>query len=180
MEPESTQEKTLEMYYDGGAISEIHGCPAENGTLLIARSPDTDEKLCEFVILGNINKVFTEHGIDFSEYDDMFRQTFNDQDFTMKTGIYAAQVRLRNLGAADEEKRALFEQYIFDAAFLIMMSALIQYPEGTSQKDITDDKYLDLVSDDDLMGLIDEAAELGKPEITAFLMQKLHERQSGK
>ena len=172
---EREDENALEMYYDRGALN---GCPAEEGTLLIARSPDTGEKLCEFIILGDINKVFTEHGIDFSEYDDQFRQTFNDQDFSIRTGIRAAQVRLSQLNEADTEKRELFTQYIYDASFLIMMSAIIQYPEGTSKTDITDDTYLDLVSDDDLSGLIDEAAEIGKPEITAFLMQKMHERKS--
>ena len=52
--------------------------------------------------------------------------------------------------------------------------------EDCTARDIARSPYLDRLSDDDLWDLIDESIIDGKPEITAVLMDKVHERKSNK
>ena len=169
---------TLEIYSKNGVLPKMHGSPAEVGTLIVILSSETNEKLCEFVMLGRINKVFTEHGIDFTRYDESFSMNFNSQGFPVKVGFRAAQVRLSQLDESDYEKREFFKQYIANAAFLITLNAVMSYPNPAFDDNIKQTTYLDFVTDDDLLGLIDEAAQLNKPELTAWLMQFNHERKS--
>ena len=169
---------TLEVYSINGTLPKMHGSPSEFGTLLVVHSAETNEKLCEFVILGKINKVFTEHGVDFTGYDEPFKRDFSSQGFSFKVGLRAAQVRLAGLGEADEEKREFFKEYISNAAFLITLNAVIQYPNPRTDADITEETYLDLITDDDLLGIIDQAAQMGKPEVTVRLLQYQHDKRS--
>ena len=50
--------------------------------------------------------------------------------------------------------------------------------EDVTARDIAGSPYLDRLSSEDLRDLIDESIIDGKPEITAVLMQKLHERKN--
>ena len=172
---------TLTLYSKDGALPKMHGSSVESGTLIRILSVETNEKLCEFVALGRIGKVFTKRGVDFSKYDELFKQDFNSQRFSLRSGIRAAQFRLKylnELNDTDGEKRELFKQYLENAAFLITLNAIIQYPNETFDDVITGRTYLELVSDDDLLGLIDESARLGKTEVTARLLQYQHERKT--
>ena len=171
-------EQTLEVYLNNGALPKTHGLPAEAGTLFIARSPETNEKVCEFVILGKVNKVITPRGVDFSEYDRMFRKTFSaGTDF--RKGFRAAHTRLGSPYEPDGEARRFYEEYIAEAACLILLELITQHPDKVSVSGITGGIYLELVTDEGLLKLIDASARSGMTELTAVLMQKLHERRSG-
>ena len=172
-------EQTLEIYLKDGAPPKTHGLPAENGTLLIARSPKTDEKVCEFVISGKITKVFTQSGIDFSKYDERFHKTFS-QSNAFRTGFKAAQARLRCPCGMDGETRRSYEEYSAEAACYILLELITQHPDKVTVSGIADGIYLELVTDEGLLKLIDASARAGKTELTAFLMQRRYERRADK
>lgn len=172
-------EQTLEIYLNNGALPKSHGLPAENGTLLIARSPETNEIVCEFVILGKITRVFTPNGIDFTEYDKIFHKTFS-QGNAFRNGFKAAEARLRCPFGMDAEKRRYYEEYIAFAASLVLLDIITKRP-GVSVGEITDDFtnsiYFGLVDEEGLLKLIDASARAENTELTAFLMQKLREKK---
>lgn len=170
-------ELTLELYSKNGALPRMHELTVGTGALLTVLSAETNEKLYEFVILKRIDDMISDHGIDFTEYDELFKPNFNEQRFSIRTGLRAARVRLALLNKEDEEKRAFFEEYIDNAAFLIMMNAIIEYPENSSKNIIMEGTYLDLVTDDTLTMLVDQSAEIGKTEVTARLLQYQSERR---
>ena len=173
-EPETL---TIEFYLkDGTAPRMRNGTPAGIGALLAALSPETNETILEFVILGNVNKIFTEHGFDFTEYDELATQKFNLYNHLI-VKIRASQLRLRYLNESEKEKREHFESFIAEAARLIVLDSIIQYPSKTSDDNIMTDIYLDMIPDDRLPLLIDQTAKINKPEITARLLQYQHERR---
>lgn len=170
-------ELTLEVYSDNGALPKFHGSPAEVGTLLVVRSSETNEKLCEFVILMKIKKMLTEHGIDLTKYDELFKKDPKSQSFSARVGLRAAQVRLSQLKEEDEEKRGIIKHYISRSVFYLAMDAIIKHPDKIYDHYI-DKAYLDLMYGEDILRLIDQSARSGQTEITAGLMQYYHERKS--
>lgn len=96
----------LEIYSNNGILPIRRGsCPAENGTLLLIHSAQTDNILYGFAILGDLSKVLTEHGVDFTEYDKLLKDNTNSYDFDSQTLFLAAWARLRNPIGMDEETK---------------------------------------------------------------------------
>lgn len=174
----SGHDLTLEIYMKDGALPKmVH--PVPFGGLLVVRSPETNEKLFEFVLLKRIdNMTFTEQGIDYAEYDELFKDKFSFKGFTWKAGFRAAQVRLQYIDESDKEKREFFKNYTAETAWLIALNSVLHYPNEESDGDIADDTYLDFVTDKELLRLIDKSIEEHKPEVTARLLQYTHERKS--
>lgn len=169
--------QTLEVYLNNGALPKTHGLPADVGTLFVIRSPETDEKVCEFVILGKVEKVFTPHGIDFTEYDKMFRETFV-QGRRYRIGFRAARTRIENPYGMDEDTRRFYEEYIADAACYFVLELISRHPDRAHLSVSVYEMYSEFINDKGLMKLIDASAMAGMTELTAFLMQKLHEMKS--
>ena len=174
----SGHDLTLEVYMKDGALPKMV-CPVPDGGLVVVLSAETNEKLFEFVMLERVDMFLTEQGIDFAKYDELFKISSNRKysDYN-KDVIRAAQVRLQYVDRSDNEKRELFKKYIVDAAWIIAHNSVTQYPNEYTDGDIAEDTYLDLIPDELLTPLIDEAIQLKKPEVTARLLQYKHERNS--
>ena len=165
---------TIEIYLKDGVLPVKPGVrPAENGTLLVVRSPETNEVLCKFVLLGSPDIVLTKHGIDFTEYDKMFNDRFLGYCYGLDTTIRAAKVRLHNSVGMSRKTMELLKEYIpmsiaFDIEYMINENSIEELEEYP---------YLDDIDTERFLNLIDYSAQQGKTEMTAVLMQKLHERR---
>lgn len=167
----------LEIYSNDGILPIRRGsCPAESGTLLLIHSAQTDNILYGFAILGDLSTVLTEHGVDFTEYDKIFKENTNSFDYDSQTLFLAAWARLRNPIGMDEETQEFFKDYVADNAELILLLTIDA--DNTTAGEVAAHPYLELIDDERLLYLIDESAREGKTEITAVLMQKMHERRS--
>lgn len=86
---------TIEVYLKDGTFPFYPGCwPGDKTTILVARSPETDEVLLRFIMLGTPDMVFPGNGIDFTEYDKMFAdREFNHYNDLLML-LQAAEIRL--------------------------------------------------------------------------------------
>lgn len=174
---DSSNTATLEIYLKDGVPPIKRGAnPASEGSLLIARSPETGNILFKFIILGSLDTVFTEHGVDFTEYDNIFKNDDNCKKYGANLTFPAALTRLKCPYEMDEETRGFFRNYVSEHAESMMRNR-IKDPY-TSADDIAANHNLELIDDNGILRLIDETAKDGRTEITAVLMQKLNERRN--
>ena len=170
---------TLELYLKDGTLpirSGSYPAPVSNGALIVVRDPETDEILVEFIRLGDFDTIFTKNGIDFTEYDKNFNNDDHDTRFTDEKKLLAAFKRLQYPIGVDDEKREFFKNYIAEKAALMLIEEIKQ--SYASAETIGRYQYYEHITDEWLLKVIDESANAGKTEITAMLMQILHERKS--
>lgn len=173
----------LEVYIKNDALPIGRGVsPADDGTLLVVRSPETNKSLLELVILGSLDMIFTDHGIDFTEYDKKFIEYVRtDEDHARHTAMInmlaAAVSRLRHPIGMSAETMEFYKDYASHLAGLIIKMTILLFPD-TAAPEIAEHPYLQLVDDKGILELIDLVANKGKTEITAVLMQELNERRN--
>lgn len=169
---------TLEVHLKNGKLPFKHDTyPADIGTLLVVRSPQTDKIICQFVLLESPDDVvLTENGADFTKYDERLKNPDPDFDYDSDLTSRAARVRLHDPAGMSAETFAFFKDIVsrntaFDVSLKISS-------ERCTASDIAEYPYLDDIDNERFLSLINYSAEKGKPEITAVLMQKMHERRS--
>lgn len=187
----------LEIYIkkNGALPFEYNGNIAETGTLISVRSCEKGEKdkpLFEFVILQDIGIVFQKDGVDFSEYDATLKRraapknafhyfrydelpvhAANERADT-ETTMLAAWARVHCPYKLDAETREFYRNYVAEKGEIFLMLGI--YNDITADM-VAEYKFLDMLGEDALLKLIDCSAEEGRTEITAVLLQKLHERK---
>lgn len=185
----------LEIYTKKNGVLPFEYCgkTAEIGTRIAVRSHEKGEKiLFEFVLLDKLDRVFDKNGIDLSGYDEKLKnRIFNKEgdkygfDFfrydeiplyrdDTETTMLAAWTRCHYPYQLDEGTREIFGNYVAEKGERFLMNGIY---EGIGAGDAAEYMFLDLIGNDALLRLIDRSAEEGRTEITAALMQKLHERK---
>lgn len=166
----------LEFYYkDGSSPFSRFFRPAEEGTLMIARDHETGEQLFEFVIIDSIDNIFTEHGIDFTEYDNKLKHTFgfNHKDFNRYLAFFALRVRLRCQYGLNEEKRRVLEEKLSAQACMFAWTAAVKAKEND---EFFKFPYFHLIDVKMMFEMIKVSAAHNRTEVTAFLMKTLLEQ----
>lgn len=165
--------RTIEVYLKDGTFPFYPGCwPGDKTSILVARSPETDEVLLRFVMLGTPDMVFPGNGIDFTEYDNMFAdREFNHYNDLLLL-LQAAEMRLGFPVGMSADTLLFFQNYVSDK-----YKNLFYFSEAYLTSNIDEFPYLDKINNKDLMEIIDRCAHFGLTELTAVLMQKLHERR---
>lgn len=166
---------TVEVYLKDETFPFFPGCwPGDKNSILVARSPETDEVLLRFVMLGTPDMVFPGNGIDFTEYDNIFKdREFNHYNDLLML-LQAAEMRLDFPVGMSADTLLFFRNYVSDK-----YKSLFYFSEAYLTDDLDEFPYLDKINNKDLMEIIDRCARFGLTELTAVLMQKLHERGGG-
>lgn len=154
------------------SCSDIH--VMDRTTFSLLRS-ETGEVMQRFVILDNLDMIFTEHGVDFTKYDAMFGKCDLSNDCDLKNMFDAACVRLQYPYKMTEETREFLRHFTEEYAgrFLTLM---IKDSEFDAEK-VSRFPYLKLISGEELLSIADRSAEYGKTEITAVLMREMNKRR---
>lgn len=166
------------IYMKDGAVPFDPGIrPVGRGALLSVRCAETDELLFKFAVIGCVGKVFTPHGVDFTEYD---KKLVNSRRYGLprrSAALYSVLARLSwPVGLSGEIRRA-FLSCALEKAEPILLSK-IRDPETPMEK-LAEHPYYDFMNRDGMLRLIDESARAGKTEVTAMLMQRLRDGQFG-
>lgn len=163
---------TVEVYLKDETFPFFPGCwPGDKNSILVARSPETDEVVLRFVMLGTPDMVFPGNGIDFTEYDNMFTdREFNHYNDLLML-LQAAEMRLEFPVGMSADTLEFFKKYVSDK-----YKNLFYFSEAYLTGNTDEFPYFDKINNEDLMEIIDRCARSGLTEMTAFLMQKLHER----
>ena len=176
-------------------------------TKLVVRSLETGKILYQFVVFNCFETVLTEHGVDFTEYDKLFFDPSVTNIEAARTRIHhpiglsketsehlkdylseAVSEQLKSLLCErsfnfDDFKEHLNELKVKAIIELIPDFETAKLPEVTEAlmkhlyKKINDIDSFDKVSDSELMEITEYSARQGMTELTALLMQKLHERK---
>lgn len=163
------------------------------GTVISVRLFEKGEKektLFEFAALDEIDSIFQKDGFYFSEYDKKLKHVILDDDETeffrydeiplisdpydTHTKMLAAWTRCHYPYKLYEEAREIYKDFVAETGKIHLTEMIY---DGVSAVEIAKFKYLDMIGDDALSKLIDLSAQECRTEITAVLMQKLHERR---
>ena len=187
--------KRIDLYLkEDAAPFRLYGRPAEEGTLLAVRSYDTKEVLFELVVFEGIENIFTENGFDLPLYDRILKNKIskkrkNSRQYVLNITLLrllngsqdvlfdGALARLRYPRQLDENIQAIFESYAAEQAEEKLKN-MITEPSNDAHT-IASHSYLELIDNDGILRLIDASAQAGRTELTAELMQRLHERKEG-
>lgn len=166
----------LEVYQKkDGTFPFTPGCShTELYTILIVRSEETGEILFKFVVFETPSEVLTEHGVDFKEYDKRFHDIF-----FYKHLIYVEAARIRMLYPIGLNKEAFeyLKDYVSEQTTRQIKHQIDHfYKSHELTININEFPHFDEINSKHFMELIDYSAQKGATEITALLMQKLHER----
>ena len=167
------KEFRLTIYLDDGHLRFEGDDPVPDNTIVTVLSAETNELLFEFVKFGGFGKIFTMHGVDFTEYDLMFRSKKGENAYYK---ALAAWYRLLYPIGMNDEKREMIKSYASrhsESALRGMISG-----DTSSADKIAESPFLKLIDDERLARLIDKSTKHKKPELTALLMQELHERKT--
>lgn len=175
---------TYEVYYkdhnnhkDQAFPFRLDRLPNFSGDTIIVRSFKTGGEVFRFTAAGQYitpDKIFTGHGIDPEAYDNVIKEQRDDDMILGENDLFlkAAKTRTASPICMDKEKLEYFKDYVSVKYKAIFLYRLEEYGID-SLEDIT---YLDKINDERFTELARKTAEAGLIELTAALMQKLHER----
>lgn len=162
---------TLEIYQNkDGAFPIAPGCsPFKWSATIVARSAETDEILFQFMTPGSDCMVFTEHGVDFTEYDKALPNFWPGYSEPSDVHIKAAQMRLHYPAGMSEETIKYFMDFCSKAAARGLEKRLIQ---GYHISHFEKYPFYDVMKIDAFLDVV-LFSENKKPEITKVLLKAL-------
>ena len=173
------KETVLELYV--GEDLSYHGRidSAEIGTLIAARSSETDEILFEYVTLWSSDVEFMNCNGDLTSYDKEFiNKAYKDirlYSVEFEIRVKAALARFRRPYGLSDEMREFYRSYISQYGGRIISEAIAI---GITAEELLENyQYIDLIDDDNMLKVVDASARAGNTEVTAMLMHKLNERR---
>lgn len=173
---DNTAKFIIEMYLKNGTLPfKPDTFIAPQGTLIIIRSPETNEILYQYVLFGSGGNVLGKHGIDFTKYDEEFKDpgfSYGLDDFEMT--FQAARVRLHNPAGMSAETYAFYKDYVSEKTMLAV-SEMIGSGKYTASG-IAEYPYLDDIDNKRFLSLIDHSVHHGTTEITEMLIQIMLKR----
>lgn len=185
----------LKVFMKNGLLPFRKGiCPVRGGVSLDVYSFETGELLFRAVDCSKIGSVFTDRGMDTEEYDRILSLTISKRGGQLtevsagnldpgiintaltKWTVKAAAARLEYPYKLSGEMTESLTDFLLLYAETVIRVMIRD--RNASAYEVFKAPELEKVNDEGLLRLITESAELGKPEVTAVLMQKLHDRKN--
>lgn len=137
---------------------------------LMIRSAETNEILYELDLSYNLTEFFSELGIDTETHNGFHNRFLRYNDV-----LFSARSSLRRFPNTNESVFEPLKRYISDLSALNILEII----DERNYEELWKYPYFDDIEDKRLLNLTDYSAKQGATEITALLMQKLHERGGG-
>lgn len=144
----------------------------ERGVTIAVRSAETNVILYELDMTYNVSKIFSGSEINIEAYNRSFKD-LNDL-LEYNEAFYSARDILRIFPDSEGSAYEPLKRYVSDLSALNVLAII-------SEKDYDElckYPYFDDIEDERFFDLTNHSAKQRTTEITAFLMQKLHERQN--
>lgn len=164
---------TLEIYQNkDGAFPIAPGCsPFNRSATIVARSAQTDEVLFQFMTPNSDCMVFTERGVDFTEYDKALPRFWMGYSEWSDVHIKAAQMRLRYPAGMSEKTFKYFTDLSSEAAVRGLEKRM---RHGYHVSHFEKYPFYDVIKIDAFLDIVlFSANENKKPEITKVLLKAL-------
>lgn len=174
----ATPDLDMTVYSDKGEVFfKISGDPISVlGSKITVRSLETGKTLFEIIRLDSRISVFTERGIDFTEYDKIFKEDHRQAERRVLYAAFkAAMTRLEYPYQLTEDAKKTVSEYVRKHAGCVLLSK-IKNGELDAER-VREFPYMEFISDNELLAIIDITAGNGNGEITAVLMWEMNERR---